>query len=92
MSFSSHKIYGPKGTGLLFVRKGVALDRLIDGGAHEMEKRGGTENLPGVVGMAKAVRLVTENLPATMKRVTALRDQLEFPGVGLERRVVGGRC
>lgn len=77
MSCSSHKIYGPKGVGLLFVRKGVELERLVDGGAQEMEKRGGTENIPGIVGMAKAIALVTEHLPSTMKHMTALRDQLE---------------
>lgn len=77
MSFSGHKIYGPKGIGVLFVRKGVELERLVDGGAQEMEKRGGTENIPGIVGMAKAIALVTEHLPSTMKHMTALRDQLE---------------
>ncbi len=77
MSFSGHKIYGPKGIGLLFVRKGVRLERLVDGGTQEMELRSGTENLPGIIGLAKAWELVTEDLSEESKRVAALRDQLE---------------
>ncbi len=77
MSFSGHKIYGPKGIGLLYVRRGVKLERLVDGGSQEMEQRGGTENLAGIAGMAKALELCMAHLPEEIARLTQLRDTLE---------------
>ncbi|MBI3541476.1 MAG: cysteine desulfurase [Deltaproteobacteria bacterium] len=77
LSFSSHKIYGPKGVGGLFIRKGVKIQSQIWGGAQEMEKRGGTENLPGIVGFARAMQSMVENFDLEFQRVKALRDQLE---------------
>ncbi len=57
MTMSGHKIYGPKGVGVLYVRKGVKLVRLSHGGGHERNRRAGTENIPGIIGMAKAIEL-----------------------------------
>ncbi len=60
MAMSAHKIYGPKGVGALYIRKGTRLTKLIDGGAQEMGRRSGTENVAGIVGMGKAVELVAQ--------------------------------
>ena len=74
LSASSHKIYGPKGVGLLYVRKGVKLQNLIDGGQQERGKRGSTENVPGIVGFAKAAELAVADLAPAHDRQLALRD------------------
>lgn len=74
MSMSSHKIYGPKGVGALYIRKGVRIHNLIHGGAQEKKKRAGTENLPGIVGFGKAAQLAKENFDDHVKRVSQLRD------------------
>lgn len=74
LSASSHKIYGPKGVGLLYVRKGVKLQNLIDGGQQERGKRGSTENVPGIVGFAKAAELAVADLAPEHDRQLALRD------------------
>jgi cysteine desulfurase len=76
LSFASHKFHGPKGVGGLFVRRGVRIRPLMIGGPQERGRRGGTENVPGVVGMGKAAELAKEFLPQT-PRVAALRDRLE---------------
>lgn len=76
MSFSAHKFHGPKGVGGLFVRRGVRMATLIPGGPQEMTRRGGTENVPGIVGMGVAAELAARHLPE-MDRVAALRDRLE---------------
>jgi cysteine desulfurase len=86
-SFSAHKIYGPKGAGALFVRRGVPLSPLLPG-VQEMEKRGGTENLPGIVGFAAAVGLVSRDLDAETARLRRLRELMEE---GLKRRIDGVR-
>ena len=75
LSMSGHKIHAPKGIGLLFVRKGVVLSNLIDGGGQEKRHRAGTENLPYIVGVAKAIEIANEQL-ADMPRVAAMRDRL----------------
>ncbi|HXX62576.1 MAG TPA: cysteine desulfurase family protein [Bacteroidota bacterium] len=77
-SFSAHKVYGPKGIGALYVRKGTALAPIIRGGGQERGLRPGTENVPLAVGFAEAVRLVTENREAESARLSALRDGLEM--------------
>lgn len=76
LSLSAHKVYGPKGVGGLYVRKGIAIKNLIEGGAQERKRRAGTENLPGIVGFAKAATLAHENLDGHIEKLTALRDRL----------------
>ncbi|MBO8125842.1 MAG: cysteine desulfurase NifS [Firmicutes bacterium] len=76
LSLSAHKFYGPKGVGLLYVRKGIRLDPLIHGGGQERRRRAGTENVPGIVGMAKALELANAEREENMRRITALRDKL----------------
>ena len=76
LSMSAHKFHGPKGVGALYVRKGIVLSNLIEGGAQERGKRAGTENIAGVCSMAAALREATENLPENMKKLTAMRDRL----------------
>lgn len=76
MSFASHKFHGPKGVGGLYVRRGLRFRPLLIGGPQERGRRGGTENVPGLVGMGKAAELARAALPA-MPRVAAMRDRLE---------------
>jgi cysteine desulfurase len=74
LSASGHKIHGPKGVGMLYVRKGTKIQRLADGGAHEFKLRAGTENVAGIVGFAKAVELSNEN---ECVRIQELREILQ---------------
>lgn len=74
LSASSHKIYGPKGIGLLYVRRGVKLQNLLDGGQQERGRRGSTENVPGIVGFARAAELAVDELAPEHNRQLALRD------------------
>lgn len=76
MSMSSHKIYGPKGIGALFIKTGVKLHPMIHGGAQERRRRAGTENVPSIVGYGKAAELAKENLQNHMSELTRLRDKL----------------
>ena len=76
LSLSAHKFHGPKGVGVLYVRRGTKLDSLIHGGAQERGLRAGTPNVPGAVGLAKALELAAAALPESSDRVRALRDQL----------------
>lgn len=76
LSLSAHKFHGPKGVGALYVRQGIALTNIIEGGAQERGKRAGTENVPGVVGMAAALDEACRNMDKNAERVTALRDRL----------------
>ena len=76
LSLSAHKFHGPKGVGALYVRRGILLTNLIDGGAQERGKRAGTENLPGICGMVAALEEAMANLEANTAKVTALRDML----------------
>jgi cysteine desulfurase len=77
LSISAHKIYGPKGVGALFVRSGTPLEPQFHGGHHERDRRPGTENVPGIVGLGKAAELARQNLAADTERLTAYRDRLE---------------
>lgn len=74
MSMSSHKIYGPKGVGALYIRKGVVIPSFMNGGAQENKKRAGTENMPGIMGFGKAAELAGENLQNHIKHVSELRN------------------
>ena len=77
LSASGHKFHGPKGVGFLYVRRGtIPLTNLIEGGAQERGKRAGTENIPGIVGMAAALKEAAANVGANAAKVTALRDRL----------------
>ena len=76
LSMAAHKFHGPKGVGALYARKGVPLVNVIEGGQQERGKRGGTENIPGIVGMAAAIREATEDLEKDMAYVTGLREEL----------------
>ena len=76
LSMSGHKFYAPKGVGALYVRTGVRLKNLIEGGAQERSKRAGTENLPAIVGMGKAIELITAEMEEENARMTAMRDRL----------------
>jgi len=77
LSLSAHKIYGPKGVGALYVRRGVRLQPLLRGGGQERGRRAGTENIPGIVGVAEAARLMFTEMPGEQKRLGQLRDRLE---------------
>jgi cysteine desulfurase len=77
LSFSSHKIHGPKGAGALFVRRGVRLSPLVHGGRQERTLRPGTENVPAIVGFGKACELARARLDADARRVAELRDHFE---------------
>lgn len=76
LTMTAHKIYGPKGIGALYIRKGVNIKPLIHGGAQEKRRRAGTENIPSIVGFAKAVELATANIAEDNKKLTKLRDKL----------------
>jgi len=84
LTLSAHKFYGPKGVGLLYVRKGIKLDSLIHGGGQERGRRAGTENIAGIVGMAKALELANQERLEINERITALREQLI---IGLRDRI-----
>ena len=76
LSLAGHKLYGPKGIGALYIRKGVRIDNLIHGGGQERGRRAGTENIPGVVGLGNAIEIATENIEENRARLTVLRDKL----------------
>ena len=77
MSMSSHKIYGPKGSGALYIRKGVVIDNYLHGGAQENRKRAGTENLTGIVGFGKAAELAKANFKGHVEHCSSLRNYLK---------------
>lgn len=76
LSLSGHKFHGPKGVGVLYIRKGVKIKPLLHGGAQERGRRGGTENVAGIVGLAKALELALENVEENNKKMTELRDYI----------------
>jgi cysteine desulfurase len=77
LSLSAHKLYGPKGVGGLYIRRGTALRPLLYGGHHERDRRAGTENVPGIVGLGKAAELAGEHMVEDALSVSALRDRFE---------------
>ena len=76
LSLSGHKFHGPKGVGVLYARKGIILTNIIEGGAQERGKRAGTENIPGIVGMAAALKDMCDHIDENAAKVSALRDKL----------------
>jgi cysteine desulfurase len=77
LTLSAHKLYGPKGVGCLYVRRGTALEALVRGGAQERNRRAGTENVAGIVGFGEAARLARERRGEESRRLARLRDRLE---------------
>ena len=88
LSLSSHKIHGPKGAGALYVRKGTQLGKLFYGGHHERDRRAGTENVPGIVGLGEAAELCRLEMDERARRTRELRDYLEHQ---IESRIKGVR-
>jgi cysteine desulfurase len=76
LSMSGHKIYGPKGIGAIYIKKGTKVDPILHGGHHEMNKRAGTENVPGIVGFGQAAELANKELSEECRTMTELRDRL----------------
>ena len=76
LSLSGHKFHGPKGVGVLYARRGIPLTNVIEGGAQERGKRGGTENIAGICGMAAALKDSCDHIDENMPRVAAMRDRL----------------
>jgi cysteine desulfurase len=86
LSLSAHKIYGPKGVGALYVRQGTQLEPLMHGGHHERDRRPGTENVPGIVGLGRAAELAAQNFDQDAQRIAAMRDRLQ---AGILERIEG---
>jgi cysteine desulfurase len=95
LSISAHKFYGPKGTGALYVRRGTRIDSLIHGGEQERGLRAGTENVPAIVGMGKAIETADRDLEKNAEETALLRDRLvngimaEIPGARLNGTMAG---
>jgi cysteine desulfurase len=84
LSLSGHKIYGPKGIGALYIRKGTRIDSLLHGGHHERNRRAGTENVPGIVGLGKAAELAKKNLESERKHLWTLTEKIR---VGIQEKI-----
>jgi cysteine desulfurase len=76
LSLSAHKLYGPKGVGALYIRNGTRLESIIQGGGHERGLRSGTENIAGILGLARAAELASQEMASEARRLTDLRDKL----------------
>ena len=87
---TAHKIHGPKGCGLLYVRRGIKIDNLIDGGAQERNKRAGTENVAGIVGLDAALQMAVETMDERCAKLTKMRDRLIDGLLKIERSRVNG--
>lgn len=90
LSVSGHKIHAQKGVGMLYVKRGVVLPNLIDGGAQERGKRAGTENIAGIVGLAKAMEIASQNIEERGERTKVLRDKLIDNILKIERTRLNG--
>lgn len=90
LSLSAHKFHGPKGVGVLYAKRGTAINNLLEGGAQERAKRAGTENVAGIVGLSVALREACENLDENYKKVKELRDYLEDNLLKIEGSVLNG--
>ena len=90
LSMTAHKLHGPKGCGLLYVRRGVPIETLIHGGAQERGRRAGTENVAGVIGLDAALQLALDGMEERNKRLSSLRDRLMDELLKIERSRVNG--
>lgn len=90
LAISAHKIYGPQGVGALYVRRGTRMKPLLRGGSQERNRRAGTENVAGIVGMGRAARLAAQDLAAEAPRLAALRDRLETRLLAIAGAVTNG--
>ena len=84
LAISAHKLYGPKGVGAMYIRKGARVEKLIRGGGQESNRRAGTHNVPGIVGLGKAAELAKQRMAEEAEQTTRLRDALI---VGIEERI-----
>ena len=90
LSMTAHKIHGPKGCGLLYVRRGVKLNNLIDGGAQERNRRAGTENVAGIVGLDAALQIAVDTMDERNAKLTKMRDRLIDGLLKIERSRLNG--
>lgn len=90
LSMTAHKLHGPKGIGLLYIRKGIRVENLIDGGAQERNKRAGTENVAGVVGLDAALQEAVDTIDARREKLSKMRDRLIDGLLKIERSRVNG--
>lgn len=90
LTVNAHKLYGPKGVGALYIRRGVELDPLLHGGEHEFGLRAGTHNVPGIVGFAKAVELRAAEMGEEAERLSRLRDRLIKGALEIEDTQLNG--
>lgn len=90
LSLSAHKFHGPKGIGVLYAKKGIPLTTVISGGAQERGKRAGTENIPAIVGMAKALEIANASIDENAENVTKLRDKLISGLSRIEKSILNG--
>ncbi len=90
LSMSSHKFHGPKGVGALYIRKGLVLPNLIDGGAQEKGRRAGTENTAGIVGMGKAIEIAVSIMNERNQKLIQIRDRIMNEALKIERSRVNG--
>lgn len=90
LSMTAHKIHGPKGCGLLYVRRGIIIENLIEGGAQERNKRAGTENVAGVVGLDAALQIAVDTMDERCARLSKLRDKLIDSLLLIERSRLNG--
>ena len=90
LSMSSHKFHGPKGVGALYIRKGLVVPNLIDGGAQERGRRAGTENTAGIVGMGKALEIAVSTMDERNEKLVAIRERIIEGALKIERSRVNG--
>ena len=90
LSLSAHKFHGPKGVGALYIRKGVRPENLIDGGAQEKNRRAGTENVPGIVGLGEAITIAAAGMEAKNKKLREIQKHFITEALKIERSRVNG--
>lgn len=90
LSLTGHKFHGPKGCGALYIRRGITPETLIDGGAQERNRRAGTENVAGIVGLAKALEIAIDTMDERVEKLTKLRDKLIDGLLKIERSRING--